>query len=291
MKIQKMIFGALLFFSALVLIACNVNTDLDTDKIQVSVSILPQKAFVEAVAKDKVEINVVVPPGSSPATYEPTPQESIRLESADIYFAIGVPTEAANIMSLIDINVTRLVSLHTLVSEEYPDIMVGGQRDPHIWLSVNRVIKIIEIIRDEMILLDEDNSEIYTINAASFISELNDLKVYAEMKLTNLPNNKFIVFHPAFRYLAQDFGLEMYALEQDGKEATPQRLAEMIDFAKAEGIKVIFYQSEFSSTQAQSFAEEIGGQTMMLVPLSPNYISNMISMIDLFYEVSVSNES
>jgi zinc transport system substrate-binding protein len=291
MKIQRMIIVALLIFSSFVLTACNSDIDSDTEKIQISVSILPQKTFVEAVAKDKVEINVVIPPGSSPSTYEPTPQESTRLENTDIYFAVGVPTEAANILPLIDENKTKLISLHELIIEDYPDIIIGGKRDPHIWLSPKRVAKMIEIIRDELIFLDNKNATFYTENAAIYIEELEQLNDYALTKLANIENNKFIVFHPAFRYLAQDFGLEMYALEQDGKEATPQRIAEMIEVAKAEGIKVIFYQAEFSSTQAQSFAEEIGGQTMMLAPLSPNYITNLQTMIDLLHQVMTQNES
>jgi zinc transport system substrate-binding protein len=275
-----------MFFSLFILVACDQNLDNENSgKIEISVSILPQKTFVEAVTGDKAEVTVVVPPGSSPATYEPTPQEAIQLESADLYFLIGVPAETAFITPLIDTNYTKLIPLHTKVAVEYPEIMVNGVRDQHIWLSVSRVIKMIEIIRDEVILFDEENSDFYTENAASYIDELEGLKVYASEKLSNLDTNKFIVFHPAFRYLAEEFSLEMYALEEDGKEATPQRIADMIDFAKAQNIHVIFYQVEFSSTQAQSFAEEIDGETMMLAPLSPDYINNLKNMVDLLSEV------
>lgn len=104
-------------------------------------------------------------------------------------------------------------------------------------------------------------------------------------KLANLENRKFMVYHPSFSYLAQDFNLKMYVLEQDGKEAVAGHIAKMIDFAKAEGIKVIFYQAEFFSTQATAFAEEIGGKTIKLAPLAPNYIENLKSMFDLFHEV------
>ena len=100
-----------------------------------------------------------------------------------------------------------------------------------------------------------------------------------------MKNRKFIVFHPAFGYLADDYHMTMYALEEEGKESTPQHLKEMIDLAKKENIKAIFYQAEISSQQAQSFAEEIGGNTIQLAPLAPNYIENLRNLVTLMAEV------
>lgn len=156
-----------------------------SDKIQVSVSIVPQKTFVKALAGDKADVNIVVPPGSAPSTYEPTPQEAIKLSRANIYFAIGVPTEKANIIPLVKQNKTKLVSLHKIVSQTYPDIMTAkNKRDVHIWLSIVRVIKIIEIIRDEMKLLDPENASYYEQNAKAYIKKLKDTKSYAEKKIS-----------------------------------------------------------------------------------------------------------
>ncbi len=285
-QFPRYLFMILILSSLLALFSCSETGNEKSDLIQVSVSILPQKTFVEAVAKDKADVNVVIPPGGSPATYEPTPQEVAKLADASLYVAIGVPTEATNIIPLIDTDTTKLVMLANLVKETYPDIMLSEtNRDPHIWLSVKRVIVMTGIIADELSLLDPDNAAFYQDNADAYIASLTTLMEEANAKLSSLQNRTFIVFHPAFRYLAEDFNLEMIALEQDGKEATAERIAEMIDFAKTEGIKVIFYQAEFSSVQAQSFAEEIGGETMMLAPLSPDYIQNLEAMIDLLYEV------
>jgi zinc transport system substrate-binding protein len=284
--LRRYLFMILGFSSLFFIFSCMKTDESTSDLIQISVSILPEKTFVEAVSKDKADVNVVIPPGGSPATYEPTPQEVAKLADADLYLAIGVPTEANNIIPLIDTDTTKLVMLHTQVKEIYPDIILSGtNRDPHIWLSVKRVIVMTRIIADELSLLDPENETFYQDNADAYIAALTTLMNDADTKLASLQNRTFIVFHPAFRYLAEDFNLEMIALEQDGKEATAERIAEMIDFAKAEGIKVIFYQAEFSSVQAQAFAEEIGGQTMMLAPLSPDYINNLKAMIDLFYEV------
>jgi zinc transport system substrate-binding protein len=98
-------------------------------------------------------------------------------------------------------------------------------------------------------------------------------------------NKQFVVYHPAFGYFADDYGLTMVALEEEGKEATPQHLQDVIDFAKSENIKVIFYQAEIDSSQSAAFAEELGGKTMELSPLSGDYIENLKAMAGLMAEV------
>jgi zinc transport system substrate-binding protein len=143
----------------------------------------------------------------------------------------------------------------------------------------------VQTIAREMGEIDPENKEQYDENAQEYIMQLEDLDKEIQNALEGVQNRKLIVFHPAFGYLADDYGLEMYALEEEGKEATPQKLQEMIDLAKEENIKAIFYQAEISSAQAESFAEEIGGKTVQLEPLASNYIENLKNMAELISEV------
>ncbi|MPN61082.1 hypothetical protein SDC9_208816 [bioreactor metagenome] len=76
----------------------------------------------------------------------------------------------------------------------------------------------------------------------------------------------------------------MYALEEEGKEATIEHLQDMIDLAKEENIKVVFYQEEIDSSQSESFAEEIGGKTTQLAPLAADYIGNLKKMAQIMGE-------
>ncbi len=262
------------------------NPEEGSQKIVVAVSIVPQKAFVEAVGGDLIEVVLLVPPGNSPGNYEPTPQEMVSFSQAEIFFAIGVPTEATNIMPQAEeIDTMKIVRLQDEVAAIHPDReLAPGRRDAHIWLSPKRAQVLVEVMASELSLLDEPNRETYEANAQEFIAELDELNVFLSETFSTLPNNKFIVFHPAFGYLADDYGLEMYALEQDGKEATAQHLQEMIDLAKKEGIKVIFYQKEIDSSQSAAFAEEIGGITVQLAPLSPHYIENLKKVAETMVE-------
>jgi zinc transport system substrate-binding protein len=116
------------------------------------------------------------------------------------------------------------------------------------------------------------------------MQRLEDLDRQITKALEGVRNKKFIVYHPAFGYLADDYGLTMYSLEEEGKEATAQRLQEMTDLAKAEGIKVVFYQEEMDSRQSKAFADELGGKTVQLSPLAADYIENLKQMADTIAE-------
>jgi len=288
-KNRKWIVGIMIILISVFVMGCSNNKSSNNkeDKLVVAVSIVPEKTFVEAVCGDLVDVTVMIPPGNSPANYEPTPQEIEQFSKSKLYFAIGVPTELANIIpKTTELESMKVIKLHEEVANVYPELEIAaGERDQHIWLSPKRTIVMVESILREMSALDPDHKEIYEENAQSYIKALEALDLQLKTELENISNRKFIVFHPAFQYLADDYNLEMVALEEDGKEATAQRLQEMIDLAKSQNIKLIFYQAEISSKQAEAFAEEIGGQTIQLAPLAPNYIENLEQMIELMVEV------
>jgi zinc transport system substrate-binding protein len=141
-------------------------------------------------------------------------------------------------------------------------------------------------IAEEMGKLDTVNKSAYEKNAAAYIEKLDELDQEIISSLKNAANKKFIVFHPAFGYLADDYGLSMYALEEEGKEATPRHLQEMIDLAKRENIKAIFYQAEIDSRQSAAFAEEVHGKTIRLDPLAEDYIENLKKMAETIAEAA-----
>ena len=256
-----------------------------TNKKIVAVSIVPQETFVKAICGDKVEVITMIPPGSSPETYEPTPQQMQKFTDSDIYFSIGVPTEEASILPTA--GDVKIVPLAEKVSSVYDDLKIGDEgRDAHIWLSPKRVKVMVEAIAEEMGKIDEENKELYNQNAENYIKQLDELDKEIKDVAENIKQKKFVVFHPAFGYIADDYGLEMFSLEEEGKEATPQHLQDMIDLAKKENIKVIFYQAELDSNQAKAYAEEVGGKTEQLEPLAADYIENLKKMINTIAEAN-----
>lgn len=274
----------ILVLTAFSTVSCGSDKE-KSGKPVVAVTIVPEETFVKAVCGELAETVTLVPPGNSPENYEPTPLLMAQFEKADLYFPIGVPTEEANILSKVGDD-TKVVALQDEVAAVYPDrTFESGERDPHIWLSPKRVKVMIDVIAQEMCALDPENADTYNTNASSYKAQLDALDAEIKSALEGVQNKKFIVYHPAFGYLADDYGLTMYALEEEGKEATAEHLQEMIDLAKAENIKVIFYQEEIDSSQSEAFAEEIGGKTIQLSPLAADYIENLKNMAELMAEV------
>jgi zinc transport system substrate-binding protein len=273
--IQKL--SALLL--ALALCFTGVSALAEASKLTVAVTILPQKALVEGVAQGLADVLVIVPAGSSPGNYEPTPMEMEAFSKASVYFTIGVPTEEANILpSATDMTV---VDLPTLVAAAYPDrTFPSGGRDPHIWLSPKRAIVMVNAIADTLAQVDAANADTYKANAQSYVAELTELDQYIAAAFDGMVSKAFIAYHPAYGYLADDYGLTMYSLEENGKEATPEKMMELVDLAKEKGLTTVFSQAEIDSKQPDAFAEEIGGTKVMLAPLAENYIENLTSMAD-----------
>ncbi len=286
MKYSKIFFAFIIMLVVLVIASCNNRSnDNGLGKPTVAVSIVPQAAFAKAVCGDLVNIITIIPSGSSPENYEPTPREAAEFLTADIYFSIGVPAENAHILKNFS-DSTKIVRLDTEVAKVYSELTIGSERDPHIWLSPKRAVVMVEKIAEEIGKIDPQNKAIYNANASEYIALLEAADARIQASVSEMQSKKFIVFHPAFGYLADDYDLTMYALESEGKEATPQRLAQMIELAKSENITAVFYQAESSSKQAKAFADNIGGKAIMLEPLSENYIENLEKIINLFKEVS-----
>jgi len=275
-----------IFLCAVLLVICafcGCNQANKSDKPVAAVSIVPQAAFAKAVAGDKWQIVTAVPPGSSPENYEPTVSERITLEKAKIYFAVGVPAEDTKILPSLSAD-TKVIRLQDSVSAVYSDRIIAEGRDPHIWLSPKRAVVMVRAMAEEFAAADPENGDFYRDNAENYVASLLELDQYIEQKLSAVENKKMIVYHPAFGYLAEDYCIEMYALQEGGRDATLRHMQEMADLAQRENIKAVFYQAETDSKQAEAFARQIGGKAIMLSPLAENYIENLKGMADLLAE-------
>lgn len=249
----------------------------------VAVSILPEQAFVNAVCGDAVRVIAMIPPGSSPETYEPSAGEMALFEDAAIYFTVGVPAEDVAILPGVS-DKTKVIALEDEAAEVYPERTIDGGRDPHIWLSPKRAIVMVRAVAREMAALIPEQKDLFDQNAEDYIAQIERADAHIRAALEGVEELSFIVYHPAFGYFADEYGLTMYALESEGKEATAKGVEEMVDIARENGIKAIFYQAETDASQARAFAEEIGGRAVMLEPLSEDYVNNLETMADALAE-------
>ncbi len=248
--------------------------EIKSEKPLISVSIVPEQTFVKKIVGDKMDVLTLIGKGASPEDYELTPKERAAFESSDIYFSMGVTTEALTIIPFIDDD-TKLISLSDAVEKVYPALHIGSSRDPHIWMSPKRVIVMINTIAEEVSKLDESNRNFYETNAQSYIEQIIALDKYISSYLADLNNREFIVYHPAFGYFADDYNLVCTVIEEEGKEATAKSLSNLIRSAKDKSIKNVFYQAEIAEAQSATIAKELGGKSITLNPLADNYIENL----------------
>jgi zinc transport system substrate-binding protein len=295
-RIISFLFGILLVLSLSLFVtsACQRSTpeptgELAEGRLTVTVSIVPQKYFVERVGGERVDVNVMVLPGNNPATYEPRPEQLTALSRSAAYFSIGVPFEDAWLEKIAAANEDMLVvdtaegidRMPMEVDHEHGD----GPLDPHIWLSPELVKVQAQNIANALAKLDPAHSDEYIANLDAFIADIDALEADIRETLAGASSNKFIVFHPAWGYFAHDFELEMIPIEIGGQEPSAQELAQLIAEAQEEGIRVIFAQPEFSTEDAETIAREIGGEVLLVSPLAEDWLGNLTRVADTFAEV------
>lgn len=255
------------------------------EPLRVFVSVLPQKTFVEKVGGNQVEVRALVRPGHSPATYDPTPEQISALASARLYVRTGVPFENAWMERILSANPALQVldaregiDMRTFAQGEHShgDSKSGElELDPHIWTSPPLVARMARNIRDALTELDPEHGEEYSRNLDAFSRELAALDSEIRTLLANAKSRWFMVYHPAWGYFADTYGLTQVPIENEGKEPGARRIAVLIDQARREGIRVIFVQPQFNRRSAEQIAHAIGGRVVAIDPLSPDYVDNL----------------
>ena len=272
-----------------------VTTGSEDDRIHVFVSILPQAYFAERVGGEHVSVDVLVDAGQSPHTFAPTPKQMAALNRADVYFAIGVAFEQRLLEKITadkpDFNVVdtsagverrQMETAHVCDGEHDHDHEheAAGTPDPHIWLDPNRVKIIAKNMCDALIKLDPDHADDYQANLAAFQADLDAINAKIATTLAPLKGREFFVFHPAYGYFGDAYGLKQVAVEIEGKAPTPKQVVDLINRAKEANVRVIFVQPQFPAGSAEAIAREINGAVVKLDPLARDYLANLESKAD-----------
>ena len=264
------------------------NQAIAQEKIPVFVTILPQKYFVEQIGKELVKVSVLVQPAKSAETYEPTPRQMAEFNQTKLYFSIGMPFEEVWLPKLKENNsTTRFVdareniTLRTLESF-HSDDHEHGLFDPHIWLNP-ALVEIMAIqIEKHLSELNPENAPIFRANAAQFIQQLKQLDQNIRLIFRDLKQRKFMVFHPAWGYFADQYQLQQIPIEIEGKETGSKTLGLLLEKAKQENIRTLFIQKQLNPRPAESIAKAINAQVIAIDPLAENYLENLYQTAQLF---------
>jgi zinc transport system substrate-binding protein len=281
---RRLVIGA-----ALLAALAFANVAASAAPTSVVVTIPPQAFFVERIGGDRVDVHVLVGPGQSPHSYEPTPKQMTRLAESDVYFTTGMPFEEALVRRIRDVAPELVV-----VATDYPvpkrpvtehdehgsHAHDGGRLDPHVWMDP-RLVKIQSgVIAETLARLDPSHAEEYAENRTAFAAELDTLDARIREALAPLEGGRLYVFHAAFGYFAGAYGLTQVPVETGGKEPGARQLADLIERARRDGARVIFVQPQFSTKAAEAVAEAIDGAVVAIDPLARDYVANLELIAD-----------
>lgn len=271
------------------------------DSRMVSVSILPQKYFVERIAGDYLKVNVMVPPGMNPATYDLNTGQLRDLYDSKIYFAVGhLPFENAHLYPALKGHeeielINHSTKLHLIAGSCSHDHSGHGEEcdhhghhehgvDPHIWLSPGYAHSICLDILHALNRAYPEKKEVFEENSQKLLADIATLGENLKSALAEKEQRSFLIYHPALTYLARDYEMEQISIENDGKEPGPAHLKEIIDEVKKENIHVIFIQEQFDVENAHAVAKATGCKVIQIDPLNANWLEEMNKLVTIFKE-------
>lgn len=246
-----------------------------------TVSIAPLAWIVEGLVDSSVVVNVLVPPGVSPETYEPSARQVEDLRRSEILFSVGLIDFEQQIESRL-----REVAPQTLLvrlADSLPLIqsLCGhahhdhGGHDPHVWLSPKMVRQMTGQVAQ--ILLDKEicNPSEVIHRRDSLLALIDSLDTQIKTCFTHSNHNKLAIVHPSLGYFANDYGLTQLAIEIDGKEPSGLTIKSLIDTLRANHINTILYSEQNPATAARVIANEIGGSVEKFDPVAKDWLENM----------------
>lgn len=289
--------GLALFAVLCGLFLADAGTLCAQERLPVFVSILPQKYLAQRVGGERVAVEVLVAPGRDPETYAPSVHQMAQLAKAKIWFRLDVPFEAAllekvasTMPQLLIVDTSADITKREISEEEeghagHKDEPKDEQKehahegeDPHVWLDPLNAVIIAGHMREELAKLAPEHAQEFADNYQKLAQELAALNEELAAALAPLKGQTLYVFHPAFGYFCDRYGLKQEAVETGGQAPRPAILANIIKHAREEGVRVIFVQPQFDQSAAQKVAEAIGGAVAPLDPLAEDYFANLRAM-------------
>lgn len=274
----------ILFLNLLVLMGCS-SRQQQTQQATLTVSIEPLRYFTEAIAGDKFQVTSMVPEGSNPETYDPTPQQLVTLSQSVAFLRIGyigfeqvwaekLQSNAPNVKFF---NLSEGVNLIREDDIHHGNHSHPGGVEPHIWSSTQNAYIIADNIFHALCTLDADHTAYYKENLAKLKQEIarTDNEIHTLLQNTSCA---FLIYHPALSYFARDYGLEQICIEEEGKEPSPAHLQALIRRCKEKHVQVIFVQKEFDTRNAEIIARETGAKIVSINPLSYKWQKEMTTV-------------
>ena len=279
---KKLIYILTLF----ILSACG-NTTQKSEKPILTVTLEPLRYFTEAIAGDNYEVVSMVPKGSSPESYDPTPQQLVNLSKSQAYLRIGYIGFEQAWMKKLEANSPNMKVFDTskgidLIRDKghwHGDHFHEGGVEPHVWNSTQNALIIADNIYQALCELDSTHQEDYQKRLDVLKQTIRQTDANVRTLLENA-DSTFLIYHPALSYFARDYGLKQVSIEEGGKEPSPAQLKALIETCRNENVHTIFVQQEFDQRNAQLIANELGVNIVSINPLSYDWVKEMIRIAE-----------
>lgn len=249
----------------------------------VFVSIPPQAWLANQLAGDLLQVEILLPPGASPATYEPTPKQMAALERSQLYLQIGAPFEGTLLAKVADlmpevrvVDCRAGVQLEPIEGENHGH---GGELpDPHIWLDPQRMKLVAHTSAEALQELLPDSAREIEERLFTLLSTIDATDRRVNEILAPHTGSTLLVFHPAYGYFTRRYGLRQTAIEVEGKAPSARRMAAVVEGLRQQKVPALFVQPQFSRTTAERIADALDCELVELDPLAGDYLSNLEAM-------------
>ena len=284
--------------TTLLFVSCGSTTgkkEVADSKAQFIVSIAPLRPLVSEIVGDDFDISILVPAGASPESFEPTPRQFKAVNEAEAIFAVGLIDFERNLLSKVEhqekiINLSHGIELiagscshhHHCDDSQHPHHHSHGI-DPHIWVSPVALKTMAQNAYNAVAAAYPDSMK-YKANYERLASRLNALDSSVRAICADARTHRFIINHPALTYLARDYDLEQISIEHEGKEPSAKRLTNLIDNARNENTRRVFYQSTYPRSTVEVIAEDIGAEPVEINPLREDIFVNIPEITHLITE-------
>ncbi len=257
------------------------NTDKKSGKLSIVTTIFPPYDFARQVAGDKAELTMLLKPGTESHNYDPTPQDIIKIQNADMFIYVGGESDkwVEDMLASASKKPKKIIVMMDCVDKLEEEIVEGMQAeeeehgdeveyDEHVWTSPKNAIKISKKICEELKALDKDNEEFYEKNTNEYSKQLSSLSNDFDNITKNGKRNTMIFGDRfPFKYFADEYHLKYYAAFpgcSSETEPSAATVAFLIDKVKEEKIPVVFT-IEFSSGKiADTICESTGAKKLMM---------------------------
>ena len=271
---------------SIALLAACAPKDVAQSKGGISIvsTVFPSYDFARQItAGTDADVTLLLQPGEEVHSFDPTSQDIIRIQNADLFLYVGGENDTwvNGVLSGLDksVNTFRMMDYVTLYEEELvpgmqpekEDAAANGattkEWDEHVWTAPVNAISIVKAMTAELVSIDPANAKTYQANSDAYVAKLEALD-QSFRDVVDSSARKTVVFADRFpaRYFVEEFGLQYYAAFPGCSaetEASAATIASLIDHVKSENIPVVFYIEMSNQQMANTVAEATGAKTML----------------------------